>query len=391
MFCNTMIPPDTRLQQRAYESPKPNAGKTRHCTEPDPHKLLGLTATSVAGASLNRTVETVPALKDQLRHQTNEKIHDYNRDARDSVVAMRHVERSASLETISLSRHRKSVISCIEKASRSLWLGHKTQQLRSLRPKCCPDVAVGAVGEESQNALTIKRSLEQHLTHVDNVFRMLKSARENLLFAVKACEKPLELAPASCSFTKPNRAPQTAEISAAQEFQHESARLRLVGAALIRTCEQGMDDMKKRSHQAMEESITQATKFHGDLVVSHSEARMASNTARRSLHITSIRSDVDDGPREMRYAAARQRIDRPLVRAHHTGPGISTGAVTAVEAAPTARRVFGRSLSAASVDAAILDELSANLSAAYVDAADDVAIDRHVLRLRRRCDPSRRV
>lgn len=381
-----MIPCDTRLQQRDYEAPKVDMRHGRH-SQQEPTQVLSSTITCISSATLHRTAKLTPTLRTQHRDVTNAKIHQRNRETRETAVAMRHVERSAALEIISLSRHRKDVLTALEKVSRMLWLGSKTSQMRALRPGKPVDEVSDRVSDESKTANSLKKSLEEHLTHVDKLFHDLKAARECLQSTVKAVEKEIQLAPHSYSTTSPLVMPQNPEILSTQQAMRESSRLRLIGAAMSKEIAASVASSLEKTEKSLSRSASQSDAIFASVVQTQSKTYLALNTARRSAHMADIQRDVDAGPQEGRFEQTRQKFDRPLVRLR---PG-EVQQATAQETSPAGFLSFTRSYSAASVDVATLASQHRRLSAAAHDAHLDMTIDQQVARHRRRCDPARRV
>lgn len=110
MFCNTMVPTDTRLLSRTYDGPKMDMARRRSVVSA-PRDLVGVASQTLGSATLNRSLEAQPVLKEHHRRATNASLHERSRSTREDVVALRHQERSATLGV----NRQPMIISCADR------------------------------------------------------------------------------------------------------------------------------------------------------------------------------------------------------------------------------------------------------------------------------------
>lgn len=390
---NTMVSPDVRLgPARGYDASasKLDLTKTRLCPEPDPRRLGDLATATAALSTLHVTQHVPPVMRVEHRQSANLAIHDYNRLHRELIVTLRHLERSAALETISLTRHRKAVLAQVERTSRMLWLGNKSVDVLSVRPTQSPGGVQMAVDAGKRDAARSKAQLEEHVARLDHALRGLQAARGRLDGLIKSAEKPIQLAPLAYSSARGAQLPDTPEVAAVIAAQDEAARLREDGNALIAASQAMIAATQNRTEAALQQSAADSSVVKGDLLAARGRALMATHEARRAAHTLDVQREVNTGPREGRFAFTRTLPSRPLVHRHSHAPSLPAD-VTSPERSLAAHRVLSRSLSLASSDAEELSRVHGTIEAAITDVHRDADIDTHLVRLRRRCDPGRRV
>jgi len=359
----------------------------------DPEPLIALTMRSTLGATLNRSQEAMPHLKHEYRTEANLAIHNYDRISREDAVKLRLVERALSMEIISLDRHHKAVVGALQRVQRVQWLGKKTVETRGLRPSSSSTNSVGdAVRSEQLKANIGVTHLQDHLKHVEVTLQGLATSKTMLGSAIAAAEKPFQLAAQTFSSTQPSTRDTTAgaEVLDAQQRQASSIIQRSEGKQLIAAVEEVLKKAMSDASCTMQQSIVESSRSYCSLKSASMASKTSANSAVRSSMTADLARALNAAPAEGKFETVAQRLHRPMVQAHVTGL-TSNHAITIPEASRNAFNTFTLSLHNATDDLANLSFQSVKLERMATDARHDAEYEKGVLRLRRRCDPAKRV
>lgn len=357
----------------------------RHSTIKEIKVSQSTVGRSDKGLDLGRSIDPLPALRDNCAQQSNTVVHSYVRETRAVLVKLRESFLDTNEEIKSLIRGKEALEKKLEHIRKDISLNKMSTEIRCTRPgrERERDGADTLLDREQRHLLQLKKALEAQLRSVQKQLQILDQVRKRLNAVIQERNRVLDLICHAVSSVTNGRAsrnngrlsrqeksmtmtfgatglgytrqidlnmngnngrasklevegdpdelpidplgPFTPEASSAidqaREARHRSMGLRREIREAIENTERLQETAHKAVNSGMNKKVAETVTLRQHLTVAAGENRHAIHRSQRWYDSTDRARYYTVGPEMQSDLEMRERLDRPLVRVYQRHPG----------------------------------------------------------------------
>eukprot|EP00043_Microstomoeca_roanoka_P018101 m.192175 g.192175 ORF g.192175 m.192175 type:complete len:415 (+) comp16764_c0_seq5:130-1374(+) len=387
----------TRPVQHAQKTPTNHLQLSRSFDGRDQEALRLRRETLAAKQKTMAHVEEleIPVLRSTIRQQTNATIQDFERDQKALVLSLREEETAGLKELQKLQRLTDQLQLFLEEhCRRAVWLNQQSIARRSGLEAAPDGVDLELQAEGRLTEQVLATVAKQHSIN-KGAMKALHAALNVAAQSIKREKASLDLnSEAYCGAVLKYPRPQGSAPPVVTQLRDQVRTVRHLckeTKEVMTASRTQLEQQRKAVDNRLQAAIAKAKSAAADVHITRGEIRNALHKTSATAFKTEIIDEVNEGPREGRFARVADSRSRPVIRSYTRAPKTNNGGVDRWEASQRAHRSLTQARTDLNHDVEDLRSKHQRLHAAAVDCRNVAKRDEELLRFRRRCMPGNRV